>query len=61
MLYLQRNESESFVIKIPGGQSIIVKIDSFQRGGVRIGIDTDRQYKIHRGEFVESETTRPCA
>ena len=58
MLYLQRNESESFVIKIPGGESIIVKIDSFQQGGVRIGIDADRKYKIHRSEYFELETAR---
>ena len=58
MLYLQRKESESFIIKIPGGEFIIVKIDSFQQGGVRIGIDSDSQYKIHRGEFYESEPVR---
>ena len=58
MLYLLRKESESFIIKIPGGESIIVKIDSFQQGGVRIGIDSDRQYKIQRGEFYDVETAR---
>jgi carbon storage regulator CsrA len=53
MLVLHRNETESLVITTPRGEQIIVKIDSFQRGGVRVAVDAPAIYRVHRSELLE--------
>jgi sRNA-binding carbon storage regulator CsrA len=56
MLYLQRQIGEAVEIIAPNGSIITVAIDSFQHGGLRIGIEAPFDYRIRQSE--QKQNTR---
>lgn len=51
MLVLTRKKNQSFVILLPSGEQVIVKVCSIDGNETRIGIDAPKHIKIHRSEI----------
>ena len=58
MLCISRKSGESFEIRVPSGELIVVSVQRVDHGRCRLGIEAPPQVRIVRSELVELDRKR---
>lgn len=54
MLILTRKSGESFLLELPGGETIEIKVAELTAGQVRLGVTAPENCKIWRSELYQT-------